>query len=392
MSKAVTEGRRVSVVIDYNGKNIDEYLQSELISFTYKDAGSGEQDDISLQLDDRGGKWLRAWKPDVGDKIKAVISTINWDKEGQKLKLPCGTFEVDTVEPSGPPDIVDIKAVSIPIAGHESLRTKRSKSWEKTKLKTIAAEIAGRAKLKLNWQSKTDPPSDNYEMSDQTDFNFLVETCKNFGLAIKVTNAQLVIFDEEDFEKRKPSFDIERGKSNVISYKFENIATMGLYSKCVVEYRSTTSVEKKTAAKKPTTPTTPKPEPPKYEYDPQARATTTPTKPTTTKKKVTKKTVIIRGEYTAPGIKGPVLEIKNQKVENAAEARMIAKNKLREKNKEVGRATIVLDGSTIYATGVTFNLKGWGKADGKYIIESCEHNAAGGAYITTLEIRKVIGG
>lgn len=383
MSKAVTEGRRASVVIDYNGKNIDEYLQSELISFTYKDAGSGEQDDISLQLDDRGGKWLRAWKPDEGDKIKAVISTINWEKDGQKLKLPCGTFEVDTVEPSGPPDIVDIKAMAIPTGGRDSLRTKRSKSWEKTTLKTVAGEIATRAKLKLSWQSKSNPSYDQLEMSEQTDFNFLLETAKGEGLAVKITNSQLVIFEEEEFEKGKPVFTIERGKSDVISYKFENIATDTVYAKCIIEYRSTTTVEKKTAKKKtetkPTTPTTPK------------ATTPTPKPPATTKKKITK-TVIVRGEYALPGVKGPTLKITNQKVETTAEARRIAKNKLREKNKEVGKASLTLNGSTVYATGVTFNLKGWGKADGKYIIDSCEHTAAGGAYITTLEIRKVIGG
>lgn len=382
MTKKIMDGRRVSVVIDYNGKNIDQYLQNDLISFSYNDAGSGEMDDISLQLDDRGGKWLRAWKPEKGDTIKATINTISWDKDGQKLKLPCGQFEVDTVEPSGPPDVVDIKAIAVPVSGHLSLRTKRTKSWEKTKLKSIAQEIATRAKLKLNWQSASNPSYDQIEMSDQTDFNFLLENLNNEGLAVKVTNSQLVIFDEEEFEKKKPSFTIERGKSHVLSYKFENTATDGLYSKCIVEYRSTTSVEKKTAAKT-TTPTTP--------TKPKATATT-PTKPTTTKKKVVKKTVIVRGEYTAPGIKGPVLKITDKKVENAAEARRVAKNTLREKNKEVGKASLEMEGSTIYATGATFTLKGWGKADGKYIIESCNHSAAGGLYTTSLEIRKVVGG
>lgn len=383
MSKSVTDGRRVSVIIDYNGKNIDQYLQDQLISFSYNDAGSGEQDDINLKLDDREGRWLNAWKPDKGDTIKAVINTISWEQEGQKLKLPCGTFEVDTVVPSGPPDVVDIKGVAIPIGGHDALRTKRSKSWEKTTLKTVVNEIATAAKLKLSWQVKTNPSYDQLEMSDQTYFNFLVETLAGEGMVVKVTNSHLVIFEEEEFEKKQSAFTITRGKDDVISYSFENTATDVIYSKCVIEYRSTTSVEKKTANKKPTTPTTPAPKattPPKP---------TTPTKPVK-KKKVTK-TVIIRGEYTLPGVKGPVLKITNQKVETTAEARRIAKNKLREKNKEVGKATIVLDGSTRYATGVTFNIKGWGKADGKYIIESCNHDSAGGAYTVTLNIRKVVG-
>lgn len=383
MSKAVTEGRKVSVVIDYNGKNIDSYLQGELISFTYNDAENGVQDDISLQLDDREGKWLRAWKPDEGDKIKAVISTINWTKEGEKLKLPCGTFEVDTVELSGPPDTVDIKASVIPTSGRDSLRTKQSKSWEKTTLETVAAWIASGAKLKLSWQAKSNPSYDQLEMSDQTPFNFLMETASGEGLAIKITNSQLVVFEEEEFEKKKASFTIERGKSDVISYKFENIATDTVYAKCIVEYRSTTSVEKKTTTKK--TETNPAEANPKATTKPPA--STTPAK----KKKITK-TVIVRGEYAIPGIKGPTLKITDQKVETTAEARRIAKNKLREKNKEVGKASLVMDGSAMYATGVTFNLKGWGKADGKYIIERCEHAAAGGAYTTSLEIRKVVGG
>lgn len=348
--KVVTDGRRATIVIDYNGTNIDQYLQSFLMSFSYTDAPDGEQDEITLTLDDRDLRWQNAWQPDVGDTIKATITTTNWNKEGDKSKLLCGTFDVDAVEPQGPPDTVVIKAVAIPFAGVDALREKRSKAWEKTRLKTIAQDIAARAKLTLNYQATANPSYDRLDQDTETDFMFLMGIAKSEGISVKVSNRQLVLFNEEEYEKKDTVLTIERGKSRVLSWKFDNTASNTAYSKAVVEYRSSTSSEKQQK----------------------------------------KKTVVIRGEYTAPGVKGPILRITDEEVETTAEANRVAKNRLREKNKQFGRASFTLEGDTRIATGITLEIKGWGKFDGKYIVESCTHTPTG-AYVTSIEIRKVLG-
>jgi hypothetical protein len=43
------------------------------------------------------------------------------------------------------------------------------------------------------------------------------------------------------------------------------------------------------------------------------------------------------------------------------------------------------------AAGVTIEVKGWKKFDGKYIVESATHSVDGGGYTTRIEIRKVLG-
>lgn len=73
--------------------------------------------------------------------VSAFIVQKNWDDTGQDVTLNAGTFEIDSIEMSGPPDKVTIKSTSIPYTS--TLRMERkSRAWENCNLQSIAMQIA----------------------------------------------------------------------------------------------------------------------------------------------------------------------------------------------------------------------------------------------------------
>lgn len=339
----IQDARRAVVMIEYNGKDVSEDLAASLLEITYNDAPAGSLDDIQITLEDRERNWQGPWQPAQGDKIKAEIRTINWGGPGETKKLPLGTFEVDTFEYSGPPDTVSIKAVSLPIGANIRQET-RTKAWEKVTLKTIAADVAKKAGLKLLYEASENPSYDRLDQTNQSDLAFLADQANQEAIDVKVSGGKLVLFDQSEYEKKAPVTTIERGKDNVLTYSFSWSTANAAYRGCEVVY--TDPIKKKT----------------------------------------------IKASYVPPGApkSGPILKI-NQQVDSLAAAQRLAKSSLREKNKEAGKGAFSLVGDIRMATGLTINVKGWGRFDGKYIIENCSHTIGSGGYTTDLEIRKVLG-
>ncbi|MBO2943586.1 late control protein [Paenibacillus sp. F411] len=369
--KTVVDGRYAYLMLKYNGKEIGtEYLSKYLMDFTYSDGAPGDQDSISISLDDREANWLNAWKPEFGDKLIAEITVVNWDIPGQKAKLPCGTFEVDAIDIDGPPDKVMLQAVALPLGGAQAQQEPRTKAWEKVKLKTIAQDIASRAKLSLVYSANVNPTYDRLDQTDQADLSFLVEIAKDEGIAAKISGGKLVLFDEAEYEKKPAALDIVRGESNIVMYGFGESSTNTAYGSCVVTYRPPAPVKKANAKKG-------------KETVPKGTAAAVPAKTVTSK--------VITGEYSLPNSDNlPVLRI-NERVETVAEANRMARNRLREQNKQAGKARFTLDGDVRLASGITVNIKGYGQFDGKYIIESAKHSLGVNPYQTDIEIRKVLG-
>ncbi|MNO15524.1 phage late control protein GPD [compost metagenome] len=348
MSSLVENGRYAFLSIFFNGVKVDKDLQDYLMTFTYNDGYSGQADDIVIQLDDRERRWINGWVPVIGDEIKAEIVTWHWDKYGEKKKLPCGKFYLKSFTYGGAPDTVTMEASALPVEGNQSKQEKRSKSWEKVKLKTVAAEIASRAKLFLAYESSSNPTFDRLDMTNQTDFEFLIDIAIKEGITLKVSGSKLVLFDEEKYEKAKAAFDITYGKNNILSYSFETNSESAAYGSCEVVY--------------------------------------------TTPKSKTSKGKTIKGSYKLKGAHTlPILRV-NESVSDEAEANRLAKNKLREQNKKSGLARMSLDGNTQIAAGMTINVKGFGYFDGKYIVENAKHQISStAAYTTEIQIRKVLG-
>lgn len=124
------------VKVIYLGRDITRDLEEFLLAVTYNDKVSGEADEICIELEDPDGLWAGPWYPQKGDKVEVRIGY-----EGSPL-LPCGVFELDEIELSGPPDTLSMRGLSAGISG--TMRTKRSSAHEQIPLRKIAETIAER--------------------------------------------------------------------------------------------------------------------------------------------------------------------------------------------------------------------------------------------------------
>ncbi len=332
--------RRARLTLTYNNKDISKDLAQYLLSFSYTDHASGKADDLQITLEDKAGLWKADWMPEKGATVKATIQVQNWDKLGQFEELPLGTFEIDEIECSGPPETVTIKAVSVPES--TSLRGEdKTRAWEKTTLYLIASDIAAEAGLGLLYETSDNPQYDRIEQTEQSDLAFLLKLCEDAGLSLKVTGQQIVIFDDSKYEQMEPIMTIARGVAPVESYSASS-QTREVYSAARVKYQGRRG---KVYI---------------YTYTP-------PNRP------LTGKTLII-----------------NERVDSLAEAERLARSRLRQKNKEETKFSLTMPGNINLVAGVTVLIQGWGKFDGKYFVEKATHSGPG--YTTKVELRRVLEG
>ena len=73
------------------------------------------------------------------------------------------------------------------------------------------------------------------------------------------------------------------------------------------------------------------------------------------------------------------------------EAKRVSSQRLREKNMKEYQANLSVLGNVNLVSGVTIELKGWHKFDGKYMIQKATHKVIGG-YTTDLELTKCLEG
>lgn len=334
--------RRAWLKIIYGKKDITEDISPFLKSFTYNDVMSGEADDVNITLEDREELWQNAWLPQKGDTLKISILTKNWfyqDELEKELKL--GSFEIDEIEISSPPNEVKIKGISIPdnakIKGED-----KNRSWEKTKLSVIALDIANGADMELFYDTAENPTLDRVEQVEQSDLAFLMKICKDAGLALKISDNKIIIFDEEKYEQAEPVKDIEKGGAAYLKSYSLRSKTCDVYAGCRVKYKNAKNKE------------------------------------------------LIEFTHKIPGKSGKILQV-NEEVANYSEAEKLAKKKLREKNKEEITVTMQIMGDFSLAAGLTINLKKFNVFDGKYIIDKATHSIGGG-YTTTLDLRRCLDG
>lgn len=112
----------------------------------------------------------------LGAEIEAAIIKKNWDSDGKDQILNCGIYEIDSLDSSGPPGKVSIKATSL---SHTSTirNEKKTRSWENIKLSAIAGEIARKNDMKCMFESDYDPYYIRREQVQISDIVF----CKGFA-------------------------------------------------------------------------------------------------------------------------------------------------------------------------------------------------------------------
>lgn len=345
------QARRTAVDIIFGGVDITQDLKPYLLSVTYTDNEEDEADDLQIRIQDRDTVWLSSWLEEVIQaaaaaklKISATIRPENW---GNDAALPTGDFELDSVEPSGPPAEVNIKGTALPFSA-PIRQTRKSKAWESYNLSGIANEIAGNAGMSCMYEASNDPFYRRVEQVKTSDIDFLSRLCHNAGISLKITDNMLVLFDQKDYEGKSPVFTIKRGKAGgYIKYKLGAGAADTQYGSCRVSYTDPGSGK------------------------------------------------CIEGTYTASGEdakSGQCLEI-TARVADADEAKALAEKRLRLHNKFTRTASFTFPGNPALVAGLTVMLEDWGGWDGKGIIKQAKHTVDGsGGYTTQITVRRVLEG
>lgn len=323
------QGRKASVIITYNGKNVTTKLSEFLESFSYTDVASGESDSISIKLSNIDKKWLGAWFPAKGDKLSVSTKLVNWSKTGEK-KFRCGEFTLDEFSFSGRPLVADLGALSLPIK--ESFKTtERNKTYKKVTIEEIAKEIAKRANVKLVYDAAR-IDIETIEQS-QNDCDFLYDLCEKYGLGMKVYSSKIIIFDESRYEKKRSVTTIN--ESDMKSWSYDT-STNKTYTAAKISY------------------TNPK----------------------------TKKDVSI-----TVGDGKRVLKI-SEKADSKADAEKIAKAKINNANKKMTTMRITIQANPKIVATSNVTIKGLGKLNGKYAVDKVVHSIGSG-YTMILTLRLI---
>lgn len=325
------KARTATAAIMYSGREISVKMGDKTTSFSYTDQASGNSDSISLSINDREDKWISSWFPEKGDKVTASISTADWGLPGGRT-LNCGEFVLDDVSASGPPTSVSIGAVSAP-ADEGFGETKRSQTWEGVTVKQIAASIAERNGLTLEYDCSKIITIAATEQNETVDSDFLTKLCDEYGLCVKVYSSKIVIFDLAEYEQKEAVTTI--GKGEVINWSF-NTTLAGTYTGGDLTY----------------------------------------THPTT-------------GEdvKVSCGDNSRSLSL-NKSADNGADALLKLNGELTKANHGMTTLSVTTMGRTDLVAGQNIEIAGFGKPDGKYFIDKVTHSVSGG-YTCQYELSKI---
>lgn len=328
---------RTKIELKINGKATGAELSKYLKSLSYREALDGEADTLEITLQDIKGLFMSSWFPPRGSVLECNI-------ESEFERMPLGNFYVDEIENSFPPSECKIKATSIP-PGSTVKSAEKWRSWENVTLSKIAGDIATGSGLKLYFETGYDPTLDRAEQSDESDLQFLHRLCKDNGLALKLNDEQLIIFDIEEYEKAGTSSTVEKGSARI--KRFSARSTLNeIYSDCEVNFD-----------------------------DGNAQIPFLGTSVGTA----------IR---TALGTTTKVLKV-NRRVKSIGEAQRLARKKLKEKNREETKVQLTMLGDFTLRAGSTIELTDFDIFNGKYLIQKATHTVGTGGYETSIEVSKV---
>lgn len=312
--------------------NLGTKIAKQATSFTYTDVASGQSDSVSITMHDVGKQWIGKSRPKRGDGLGATLVLTNWNSEteGEK-KFDCGSFTIDDVSFSGRPLSCVLGGVSVP-AMDDFKSLPKTKVWEKTTVKDIAAEIAGGAGVSLHYDADTIQIAE-IEQSRKTDSAFLYDLCEKYGLAMKVYNHKIVIFDFVKYEAKEAVATLK--EKDLLSWSYDNTID-GTYTGVYLDYTNPDN----------------------------------------------DKTISV-----TLGSEGRMYSM-NTQAANRHDAELQAAAKVNEANRQIETMNITIRANTKLVAGLCIKISGLESLDGKYFIDKVKHSV-GKAYTMQLTLHKV---
>ena len=377
--------RRSFLAVEIDGTDISEAVSDLVHDLTYTDRASGESDSVNLTVSDRDKRFIDEWYPENGLAFKAKIKVVNWKSDGDSDELNTGKFIIDSCVLNGPPDKFSIKAVSVPVTSSLK-REEKTNTWEEATLQKIAQSIADNAGVELMYEVESDIQLDRVDQLKQSDMSFLMELCTKYGIALKVTDGKMVLFEESVYEAKGTvdTFDKSEVGSRIINYSISQ-DTNDLVSKVELFYKD-----------------------PKSGMVAEGEFTP-PTPPATGQMLIlNERPGDMRGDNFRNGIDNSsgspggtfdtgvhpfndiTADFSRPRADVTDNASRICKARCREKNKKEWTCTLKMVGNVKMVGGVTIELTSWGKYSGKYMVDKATHKT-GGRYETTVNAHKVLG-
>jgi phage protein D len=174
-------------VLTYAGTNITSDVTAMVESIVYESREQHLSDEIQVTLEDGKQVWQGPWFPSYGDVVTLAIGYF-----GTPL-LPCGSFQVDEVALTGPPDRVDLRCIAAGIT--PALRTPVSAAFENQTLEQIASAVAQRHGFTLiNAPAPASPALSRVTQRQETDLAFLRRLANAYDYDFSAKGSQLVFY------------------------------------------------------------------------------------------------------------------------------------------------------------------------------------------------------
>ena len=311
---------------------LGDLIGNTATDFAYTDVASGKSDSASITMYDIDKEWLGNRKPKRGAGLGAKIQINNWNEENTSETFDCGNFVVDDVSFSGRPLSCVLGVVSVPT--DDSFKTlAKTKTWEKTTIKDIAAEIAGSAGVALVYDAVAIQIQE-IEQNNQTDSAFLYALCEKYGLGMKVYNHKIVIFDSVAYEEKGSVGIIS--ETDCITWK-ANETIDGTYTGVSLNYTNP-------------------------DLDDPIN--------------------VMMGE------EGRLYAL-NVQANSQYDAELQAAAKANAANRKIQTMTLTIVGNKNIVATQCISVSGFGSYDGKYYVDTVKHSAGSSGYRTQLTIHKV---
>ena len=325
---------KIEVAYDNSGKPLGKLIADNMESLSYTDVASGKSDSISLTIADIDKEWINYHMPTKGAEVSIKIVPKGWEKA---KAFECGTFVIDDISLSGEPYECSLGGVSIP-ANQDFKSNPVNKTWEKATLQEIAVKIAKAAGVKLYYEGSEITIAE-IEQNNETDSSFLYSLCEKYGMAVKVYNKKIVIYDPVQYEAKAAVRKISEKEMLKWSY---NTTVEGTYTGVTLKWND--------ADKKRTDPD--------------------------------RKVVVTLGK------KGRMYSF-NSQVTSRYDAELQAAAKVNEANRKAETMNITVPGEYGIAASQCVQITDLGKINGKYFVDTVKHSVTGSGYTTQLSLHKV---
>ena len=184
IEELLTAGREPRPIyrLKVGNKDVTRRFQDRLIELTLTDNCGFEADQLDIELDDTDGKL------DLPEKGVRLSLSLGWAHSGVVDK---GTYKVDELEHTGPPDRLTIRARSAEMDG--GLTTRRENSYVGKTVSQVVQAIAMRNKFRwLVGKKLADLVIAHVDQTGESDANFLSRLAKEFDAIATVKNGTLL--------------------------------------------------------------------------------------------------------------------------------------------------------------------------------------------------------